>query len=56
MQFWTPERCTKLETSILLAELVDAGGQLARTNISLYRSKIQARIAMIKLELSNRAA
>jgi hypothetical protein len=56
MQFWTPERCTQLDTSILLAELVEAGGQLARTNIRLYRNRVEARISMIKAELANRAA
>jgi tRNA1(Val) A37 N6-methylase TrmN6 len=56
MQFWTPERCTTLSTEILLAELVEAGAQAARTNIKLYRNKVEARISMIKTELTNRAA
>ena len=56
MQFWTPERCTTLHTDILLSELVEAGSQLARTNIALYHNRVHARISMIKAELANRAA
>mgnify|MGYP000101890472 CR=1 FL=1 len=56
MQFWTPERCTTLHTDILLSELVDAGMQLSRTGITLYRNRVHTRILMIKAELRNRAA
>jgi hypothetical protein len=56
MQFWTAERCTTLSTEILLNELVEAGAQAARTNIKLYRNRVQARIAIIKAELATRAA
>ena len=56
MNFWTPERCATLSTEILLTELVEAGGQLARTNIKLYRTKVQNRIEMVRAELARRAA